>query len=169
MTVTYQLYGPFIRYVKLRVAHAPGMPGTFSPSPTSKETASLRFRHASRHVRHACAVMHAGIANPQWRGKRSRRSRHMRNPQFYVSGKRPMNEWQHYMTSERVIYRWNEWIHLTCHYHSHGILYINPYPDGVAIECLWSVDGVHYFHRPECTLRCHSNLMEWYWSGIGVV
>ena len=43
-----------------------------------------------------------------------------------------------------------------------------PYPDGVAIECLWSVDGVHYFHRPECTLRCHSNLMEWYWSGIGV-
>ena len=43
-----------------------------------------------------------------------------------------------------------------------------PYPDGVAIECLWSVDGVHYFHRLECTLRCHSNLMEWYWSGIGV-
>ena len=27
-------------YVKLRVAHAPGMPGTFSPPPTSKETAS---------------------------------------------------------------------------------------------------------------------------------
>ena len=27
-------------YVKLRVAHAPGMPGTFSPPPTSKETTS---------------------------------------------------------------------------------------------------------------------------------
>ena len=64
---------------------------------------------------------------------------------------------------------------------THQILFINmviilqstyqngfPYPDGVAIECLWSVDGVHYFHRPECTLRCHSDLMEWYWSGIGV-
>ena len=28
------------RYAKLRVALAPGMPGTFSPSPTSKESAS---------------------------------------------------------------------------------------------------------------------------------
>ena len=28
------------RYVKLRVAHAPGMQWTFSPLPTSKETAS---------------------------------------------------------------------------------------------------------------------------------
>ena len=43
-----------------------------------------------------------------------------------------------------------------------------PYPDGVAIEWLWSADGVYYFHRPECTLQCHSDLMEWYWSGIGV-
>ena len=34
--------------------------------------------------------MHVGIANPRWRGKRSRQSRRMRNPQFYVSGKRPM-------------------------------------------------------------------------------
>ena len=33
-------HGPLTRYVKLRVAHAPGMPGTFSPPPTSKETAS---------------------------------------------------------------------------------------------------------------------------------
>ena len=50
-----------------------------------------------------------------------------------------------------------------------GTVCCYPYPDGVAIECLWSVDGVHYFHRPECTLRCHSNLMECYWSGIGEV
>ena len=33
-------YGPLARYVKLRVAHAPGMPGTFSMPPTSKDTAS---------------------------------------------------------------------------------------------------------------------------------
>ena len=33
-------YGPLARYVKLRVVHAPGMPVTFSPPPTSKETAS---------------------------------------------------------------------------------------------------------------------------------
>ena len=35
-----RVYGPLTRYAKLRVAHAPGMPGTFSPLPTSKETAS---------------------------------------------------------------------------------------------------------------------------------
>ena len=32
-------YGPLTRFVKLRVAHAPGMPGTFSPPPTSMEIA----------------------------------------------------------------------------------------------------------------------------------
>ena len=33
------------------------MPGPFSQPPTSMETASQRSRHASRHVRHARAVM----------------------------------------------------------------------------------------------------------------
>ena len=48
----------------------------------------------SRHGRHARVEMHVGVANPRCRGKRSRRSRRMRNPQFYVSGKRPMqDEW----------------------------------------------------------------------------
>ena len=40
----------------------------------------------------ARAVMHVGIVNPQWRGKRSRHSRRMRNPQFYVFGKRLIPE-----------------------------------------------------------------------------
>ena len=44
----------------------------------------------SDHLREARAVMYVGIANPRWRGKRSRHSRRMRNPQFYVSGKKPM-------------------------------------------------------------------------------
>ena len=35
-------------------------------------------------------MMHVGIANPRWWGKRSRHSRRMRNQQFYVAGKRPM-------------------------------------------------------------------------------
>ena len=82
-------HGPLTRYVKSRVAHAPGRPGTFFPPPNSKETTRSRSRHASRHVRHARVVMHAGIANPLWRGKRSRHFRGMRNPQFYVSGKSP--------------------------------------------------------------------------------
>ena len=33
-------HGPLARYVEFKVAHAPGMPGTFSPLPTSNETAS---------------------------------------------------------------------------------------------------------------------------------
>ena len=34
-------HGPLTRYVKLQVAHAPGMPGTYiPPPPISKETAS---------------------------------------------------------------------------------------------------------------------------------
>ena len=76
--------------------HAPRMPGTFSPPPVSQETASYRSRHASRHVRHARAVMHVGIADLRWHGKRSRHSRRMLN----VSGKRPikkrqMLQWDH--------------------------------------------------------------------------
>ena len=47
------------------------MSGTFYPPLTSKETTRLRSRHVSRLVRHASAVMHVGIANPRWRGKRS--------------------------------------------------------------------------------------------------
>ena len=80
-------HGPLTKCVKLRVVHAPGMPGTFSPPPTSKETASQGPWHASRHVRHARVVMHVRMANQRWQEKRSRHSRHMRNPQFYVSGK----------------------------------------------------------------------------------
>ena len=32
-TIQHLIYGPFTRYVKLRVAHAPVMPGTFFPPP----------------------------------------------------------------------------------------------------------------------------------------
>ena len=48
--------GPLTRYVKLRVAHAPGMRGTFSPPLTSKETAisACITERASRTCRDAC-------------------------------------------------------------------------------------------------------------------
>ena len=83
-------HGPLARYVRLRVAHATGMPGSFSLPRTSKENASKRSWYASRHVLHVRAVMHAGIADPWRRGKRSRHSRRMRNAQFFVYGKRPI-------------------------------------------------------------------------------
>ena len=44
---------PLARFLKLRVAHAPGMPGTFSPPP----------RVSDPDMHDARAVMHAGIAN----------------------------------------------------------------------------------------------------------
>ena len=69
--------------------------GNISPATDFKWNCELaitaRASRASRHVRHARAVMHVGIASPQWRGKRSRHSPRMHNPQFYVSGKRPMH------------------------------------------------------------------------------
>ena len=83
-------HGPLTRYVKLRVAHAPGMPGTFSPPP----------RVSDPDMHHGTCVTHvpwcitgsltSGFLGNRWRGKRSRHSRRMRNSQFYVSGKRPM-------------------------------------------------------------------------------
>ena len=77
---------------KIADAHAHGMLGTFSTPP---RISNPDMHHG--HVRDARAVMHAGIANSRFSlnlsggGKRSRHSRRMRNPQFYVSGKRPMD------------------------------------------------------------------------------
>ena len=59
--------GPLTRYVKLSAVHVPGKPGTFSPPPTSTETACWRSRHALRRVRNARVLMHGGITNPLWR------------------------------------------------------------------------------------------------------
>ena len=43
-----------------------------------------------RFPRHTRAVMHVGLAKPRQRGKLFRHSRCMRNPQFCVPGKRPI-------------------------------------------------------------------------------
>ena len=82
--------GPLARYVKLRVVHAPGMPGTFSPPP----------RVSDPDIHHGTCVTHVSWCIPEsltsgflwsrWRGKRSLHSRRMRKPQFNISGKRPM-------------------------------------------------------------------------------
>ena len=51
----------------------------------------MHYGTCTTHVHDARAVMHVGFANSRLRGKRPRHSRRMRNTQFYVSGKRPMN------------------------------------------------------------------------------
>ena len=82
--------GPLIRYVKVMVAHALGMPGKFSLPPLG----------CNPGIHHGTCVTHvpwcmpgsllSGFFRSRWRGKRSRHSRRMCNPQFDVSGKRPM-------------------------------------------------------------------------------
>ena len=63
------------------------MPGTFSPPPLASDP----DMHHGTCVTHVpwCMLgsLTSGFLWSRWRGKRSRR---MRNPQFYVSGKRPI-------------------------------------------------------------------------------
>ena len=66
------------------------MPGTFSPPPRISDPDT----HHGTCMTHVPGCMPesltSGILCSWWRGKRSRHSRRMRNPQFYISGKRPM-------------------------------------------------------------------------------
>ena len=85
----YTSQGPLARYVKLRVAHAPGMPGTFSPPPRVSD--SDMHGTCGTHVPWCMlGLLTSSFLWSRWRGKCSRHSRRMRNPQFYVSGKRTM-------------------------------------------------------------------------------
>ena len=65
-------------------------------------------------------MMHAGIANTMWRGKRSQHSRCMHNPKFYIPGKRSiMGQYQHplqqdasYQIITHGVMTWNDF-HIT--------------------------------------------------------
>ena len=72
--------GPLTIYTKLRVAHVPGMAGTFSPPP----------RVSNPNTWCLPGSLTSGFLWSRWRGKRYRHSRCMRNPQFCLSGKRPI-------------------------------------------------------------------------------
>ena len=79
------------RYVELRVAHEPGMPRTFSPP---LWVTGLDIHHGPC-VTHGPRCMPGSLTSgflwSRWRGRRSRHSRRMCNPQFYASGKRPLS------------------------------------------------------------------------------
>ena len=81
--------GPLTRYVNLCVAHTLVCRGRFSCHRRQrKPLVSDSGKDHGTCVTHV--GMHVGIANPRLWGKRSRHSRRMRNPPFYVYGKRPM-------------------------------------------------------------------------------
>ena len=83
-------HGPLARYVQFRVAHAPGMTGTFSPPPLPSDP-DMNHGRCVTHVPWCMpGSLISGFLWSRWRGKRSRHSRRMRNPQFYAFGKRPM-------------------------------------------------------------------------------
>ena len=87
------IHGYLTRYVKLLVAHAPGMPGTFSTPPRVSDP-DMHHGTCATHVSWCKpGLLTSGFLWSRWRGKRSRHSRCMRNPQFYVSGKRSMSSY----------------------------------------------------------------------------
>ena len=102
---TWWCHGPLARYVILRVAHAPGMPGTFSPPPWVNDP----DMHHGTCVTHVPWCMPGSLTSgflwSRGRGKRSRHSRRMRNPQFYVSGERPMT-WDMMTSWKRFPHYW---------------------------------------------------------------
>ena len=83
-------HGPLTRYVKLRVAHAPGMPGTFFPPPRVSDPGMHHGTCVTRVPWCMPGSLTGGFFWSRWRGKRSRHSRRMRNQQFYLSGNRSM-------------------------------------------------------------------------------
>ena len=88
--LSYKLNGPLARYAKLWVAHAPGMPGTFSPTSLNSDP----DMHHGTCVTHVPWCMPGSLTSgflwSRWQGKRSRHSRRMRNLQFNASRTRPM-------------------------------------------------------------------------------
>ena len=82
--------GPLTRYVKLRVAHAPGMPGTFSPATKFKGKRMLMIpacitARASRTCRDVCRDCLPAVAGKTFLAFPA----HV-HLQFDVFGKRPM-------------------------------------------------------------------------------
>ena len=84
------IHGPLTRYAKLWVAHAPGMPGTFSPRPRVSDPDMYHGTCVTHMPWRMLGSLTSGFLWCQWRGTRFWHSRRMRNPQFCISGKRPM-------------------------------------------------------------------------------
>ena len=81
----FKYHGPLTRYVKLRVAHASGMPGTFPPAAEFKGNRELAIP-----VCITARAMHVRIAYPRWRGKRSRYSRRIRTRNLRYLARGPL-------------------------------------------------------------------------------
>ena len=135
LCINRRIHGPLTRYAKLWVAYATGMPGTFSPP--------LRVSDPDMH--HGTCVMHVpwcisgGLTSyflwSQGWGKRSRHSRCMQNPQFCVSGKRPVGSIDKKSLFGQVIVRYLLLIPLTNPYYL--VMYLSKYNNLQQAVKLW--------------------------------
>ena len=83
-------HGSLDRYVKLRFAHAPWMPGSISP-PLRVSDPDLHYGTCVTYVPWCIpGSLTSGFLWKWWRGKRSQHSWRMRKPQICVSFKRPI-------------------------------------------------------------------------------
>ena len=91
MSTSYRvIHRPLAKYVRLRAAHASGKPGTFSLPPRVSDP-DMHYGTCVTHVPWCLSVsLTSYFLWSPGRGKRSRHSWRMRNPQFYVSGNRPI-------------------------------------------------------------------------------
>ena len=89
-------HGPLARCIKLRVAHASGMPETFSPLPRVRDP-DMHHGTCVTHVLWCMPVSQTSGFGSWWQGKRSRHSRRTHNPQFDVFGKRPIGDLHDYL------------------------------------------------------------------------
>ena len=99
-TLTVYRHGPLARYVKLRVRMRRECRERF-PRHRRWAIPTCITARASRTCRDACRDRQLSVSfEIGGGGKRSRHSRRMRNLQFYVSGKRPMDMCFHYVVRD---------------------------------------------------------------------
>ena len=96
-------YGPLTRYTKLRLAHAPGMPGTVSPPPSVSDP-DKHHGMCKTHVSWCMlGSLTSGFLWSRWWEKRSRR---MRNLQF-TTGIRLMKQFKQFAHNWHL--PWYQW------------------------------------------------------------
>ena len=121
-TMENPVHGPLVRYVKLMVAHALWMLGTFSPPPRVSDPGMYHGAWFMQVPWCMPGSLTSGIVWSRGLGKRFRHSRCMRNPQFYVSVKRHIETpwctcdsivWVPFTMKSGVIHTtWNSQLHV---------------------------------------------------------
>ena len=146
-------HGPLARYVKLRVAHAPG---TFSPPSRISDT----DMHHGTCVTHVPWCMPgsqtSGFLWSRWRGKRSGHSQRMHNLQFYVSGN--CNNMTHSFMTKAYSY----FVHWS--WKLNGI-YPLPYLNKMSCKqkqtfCTFCIDLFKTYHFVHCFKSCDQGLSQ---------